>query len=319
MAAHEILVTGATGYLGARCAAKLELAGLHVRRGCRTLPLNEHGARWVSYGDLASPTELAAALSGCDTVLHFAGEAHVRETAKHILTARQSNVVGTVALARAAISAGVQRFIFISSVLVLAGARDAHGIVRDTTPVRPLTAYGEIKADAERGLLEVASGSCMNVIILRPPMVYGPGAPGNFGRLVKLVASGLPLPLARAHGAKSFLFVDNLLSAVQATLDYRGPLAGSYLLADREVTSTADLLRRIGRQLGRRPILFPVPEWGCRVIAKATGHGRVAESLFSPLVLDSSGFSADLGWQPPVTLEAGIAATVNSFRDTRAR
>jgi nucleoside-diphosphate-sugar epimerase len=224
--------------------------------------------------------------------------------------AQRTNVQGTAHLAQAAIEAGVNRFVFMSSALVLAGGRDANGVIRDATPPGPLTSYARTKLEAEQVLQRIASGTSIEWVILRPPMVYGPHAPGNFQRLLRLAATGLPLPFGRATALKSFLYVDNLLSAVKAALEKPEARNRSFLVADAEVTCTADLIRMMSESLGRPARVLSVPEPACRLAAALLGRSQDMDRLFDPLVLDTSEIQVQTGWIPEFTLKEGIYRTV---------
>jgi nucleoside-diphosphate-sugar epimerase len=173
-----------------------------------------------------------------------------------------------------------------------------------------LTAYARTKLEAEQALQRLASGTSMEWVILRPPMVYGPHAPGNFHRLLRLAATGLPLPFGRATAPKSFLYVDNLLSAVRAVIETPEARNRSFLVADAEVTCTADLIRMMSESLGRTPRILSVPEPACRLAAALLGRRQDMDRLFDPLVLDTSELKVQTGWAPEFTLSDGIRRTV---------
>lgn len=313
-----ILVTGAGGYIGGRCAESLAGRGLDVRRGTRRLPDGAGDEPWVAYGDLADSEHLDAAVAGCGTVVHFAGHAHVRESPAEVAAAERANITGTERLARACARAGVERLIFISSALVLSGSRDAAGRISDASPPMPLTAYARTKAQAEQKLREIGAETGLNWIVLRPPMVYGPGSPGNFHRLVRAVDAGLPLPLGQAVAPKSFIQVSNLISAVSALIDHPDVRRESFVVADAEVTSTAGLIRLMASALGRPARLLPVPQAACRMLGRAIGKSDDIERLFEPLEIDLSGFTRRLQWRPPVRLDDGVRETVAAWREGRS-
>ena len=312
-----VLVTGATGYLGGRCARSLEAAGYTVRRGARSQAAAAAGGSWVIHGDLSRNPDFGDGIAGCDAVVHFAGHAHVSPSAEGIARAQRTNVQGTVNLAEACAAAGVRRFVFISSALALSGARGIDGTIRDDDEPRPLTAYARTKVEAELRLREVCARNAMEWVALRPPMVYGPAAPGNFHRLLRVVELGIPLPLGTATADKSFIFVDNLVSAVGAVIEHPQARDRAFLVADADVTSTAGLVRLMARCLDRPARLLPFPEWSCRLLGRALGREQDIERLFEPLRLDASGISRHTGWQPAFTLEQGVAATVEAWRQER--
>lgn len=317
-----ILVTGASGYIGGRCAAALAADGRDVRWGTRRRPATvDFGAgdkTWVAYGDLAEGDALDAAVQGCGTVIHCAGHAHVAETPQAVAAAERINVIGTERLAHACARHGVERLIFISSALVLSGSRDRAGRIGDESPPHPSTAYAQTKARAETRLRDIGAETGLGWIVLRPPMVYGPGSPGNFHRLVKAVDAGLPLPLGRADAPKSFIYVDNLISAVSALISRPDVRNAAFVISDAEVTSTAGLIRAIGEALGRPARLLPVPAFACRILGRLIGKQQDIERLFEPLQIDASGFTQRLQWRPPVSLQNGVRQTVAAWQSIRA-
>jgi nucleoside-diphosphate-sugar epimerase len=310
-----VLVSGSTGYLGGLCVRALGDAGFKVRSGTRCPMPTKAGHEWVVYGDLSDHPRLDDAVSGCDAVVHFAGHAHVPETASGIEQAQRTNVTGTVNLATACAEAGVKRFVFISSALVVAGSRDPDGCITDGSRPLPQTAYARSKAQAEQKLRELCEWYGMDWVILRPPMVYGPRSPGNFHRLLRLVDLGLPLPLGRATGRKSVIFVDNLLSAVNAVLLHPQAQNSAFLVGDAEITSTADLIEQMAAALARPARLLPLPQSVCRGLGKLIGREPDIDRLFEPLYFGLDDIANRIGWGPPVRQPDGIAATVQSWRE----
>ncbi len=268
-----VFVTGASGYLGRATADALERTGrLAVVRGARRpIPPGTTG-RWALHGDLAAPEGWESILGGASVVIHFAGRAHVPETEAGAAEAQRVNAEGTANVARAAAAAGARRFVLISSALVCGPASPKGRAFTEADAPQPATAYARSKWDAEQRLQAIATASGMEWIALRPPMVYGPGSPGNFHRLARLVGRGLPLPLARATAAKTFVSVANLVSAVAHVIEH--PAAGNQalLVCDDETTSTAGLVRQMAAQL-RKPLrLLPVPEMLLRAGGRLSGR-----------------------------------------------
>ena len=311
---ETVFVTGATGYLGGHCARVLEQAGFRVRRGARRPPPHINGQDWFCYGDLAEKPQFREAVDGCNTVVHFAGPSQSGGSAQEIAHSRRVHVEGTSSLAAACASAGVGRLVFISTALVLAGSRNAAGRIDDLSPPRPLTPYACHKSEAEAALRAQPETSGTSFVILRPPMVYGPGAPGNFRRLMRLVASGLPIPLGLATAPKSFIFIDNLMSAIMLAMTHENACGSAFLIADAEETSTAELIRLMASAMQRPARLLPVPATMLRAFFKVAGRTSEIESLLQPLAIDSKGIASRLGWCPPVTLENGVARTVATWR-----
>ena len=262
----------------------------------------------MSYGDLDH--SLHEAVAGCDVVVHFAGHAHVPETPAGIEQAHRTNVMGTTELATACARSGVQRFVFISSALVLDGGRDPEGRIGDDCPRHPLTAYAQSKAEAEDRLLHVCEAAGMEWVVIRPPMVYGPQSPGNFQRLVGLVRSGVPIPLGRATAKRSFVFVDNLISAIQVAMVSPMARNETFVVGDDEVTSTAELLYMIGMQLGRPVRLLDLPLTLLQLAGSCVGRRADIDRVLKPLYVDASRIKRKLEWQPPFRLVEGVARSV---------
>lgn len=310
----RVLVTGATGYIGAAFACHLAATGCEVVRGARGQVTSSPDENWVCYGDLAEPVGIEMALENCGVVAHFAGHAHVRESAEGVARARQTNVIGSRLLAEAAARAGVRRFVFVSSALVLSGSKAGDGRIDDDSSVAPLTAYARTKAEAEETLRDVSARTGMECVIVRPPMVYGPGSPGNFRRLLRLVDTGLPIPFGSATGAKNFVYIDNLLSAIEKLVFHPGVAGGAYLVSDSGTTSTAALLRIMSCALGRAPRVYPFPVGAFMSLGRLLGRSQDMQRLFEPFYLDSRRLTAATGWRPHVALEEGVAITAAAYR-----
>ena len=308
-AKQSILVTGATGYLASALCGAISQAYWNVLRGGR-IALSTQEVNWLAYGDLGQKPLVNGLLAGIDIVVHFAGKAHVEPTTKAIATARISNVEGTRYLVEASAEAGVRRFIFISSALVLEGSIDDAGWINDDCIPNPKSVYGQLKSEAEEIVRDVSEAAGMEWVIVRPPMVYGPRSPGNLKRLIQLVATGLPLPLASAAAPKSFVFVDNLISALKILLDHPAVGNQTLLVADNEALSTAELIRTIAACNGQSPRLFPFPQKLLRAIAGLANRSSDIDRLFKPLALNASRIKTLTGWEPPYTAQEGLVATL---------
>lgn len=292
-APKRLLITGATGFVGQCLVPYLQDRGYDLRLV---------GRREV--GDFDGNTDWSMHLNGVDAVIHLAGRAHVmQETqANPIDIYRQVNRDGTLRLARQAQDAGIGRFVFMSSVKVM-GERSGHPLSGRDTPA-PCDPYGISKHEAEIALADL--GSAMDVVSLRPPMVYGPGVKGNFLTLLKAVRKGLPLPLGAVHNKRSMIYVGNLAAAVEAALTCP---AGSYLPSDGQDLSTAGLIRLIADSMGKKPCLPPVPIACLRLAGRLTGRSGMIQRLTDSLQVDGK----IPGWQPPYTPQQGIADTVNWY------
>lgn len=311
----RVLVTGATGMIGRRLLPALSTRGITVRAAVRQGALE--GVDSVAIGDLRGSPPWGEALAGIEGVVHLAAMANPSDPAarRDPSLFRQVNVQACEGLARAAVEAGVGRFIFMSSIMV----HDAGvGVLTATSPLGPENAYGESKRDAEAALNRVLAPSNTGLTILRPPPVYGSRAGANFLSLVKLVASGVPLPLASVDNRLSLLYVENLADAVaQILAKGTAESSGAYLVSDGQDVSTTDLIRRLAHALGVRSRLFPCPPGILRAAATLTGQGRAAARLLDTLTVDATEFRRQYSWSPPHTLDEGLAATAAWYRDNQ--
>lgn len=310
----KVLVTGADGFVGSHLRSALEARGHAVLRAVRT---SARGGRNPNefVASIGPQTQWWEALAGIDVVVHLAARVHVmRECRSDALTAfREVNVDGTRRLARQAAERGVRRFVFVSSVKVL-GEVTSGAAFSDTSVPTPADAYGISKREGEDALREVARDTELEVVILRPPLVYGPAVKANFQRMLRWIDRGIPLPLAAVRNRRSLVYVGNLVDAVLQCLDHSAATGRTFLVDDGDPVSTPQLLREIGDALGRSARLFPVPPALLRWGAGLVGRGDDAARLLGDLVVDSSGIRTALGWRPPFSRREGLAATAAWFR-----
>lgn len=305
----HILVTGATGFVGrALCVnlvAKGHLVTAMVRRADAWLP--DGVVRWVApeLPDLAPDT--IQRLAEIDMVVHAAGRAHVLQDHDHDpLTAfRRVNTEGTLSLARAAASAGVQRFIFVSSIGV-SGSQSGDDAFRAEDPPQPESPYAQSKWEAEQALTRLHAESDMTVLHLRPPMIYGPAAPGNFALLARLVAKGWPLPLGGLRAPRSFVALDNVVDILTHMVRHPNPPGGVYLVADAQVTTTTQFIRAIAHAMGQNLSLIPVPAWALLMLASLAGRGEQIRKMSVPLAVDIRSTEVRLGWTPPIGMAVAM-------------
>jgi nucleoside-diphosphate-sugar epimerase len=305
------LVTGATGFLGQGVARALARAGHDVVRGARVVPAAAGGGVWVGYGDVGPDTRWDDVLAGINTVVHLAGLAHLPDEAAASAAEafHRVNVDGTIGLAHAAVRAGVRRVILMSSALVH-GQTSTCRPFKETDPPAPRTPYARSKLGSERGVQQAARGSRLQWVILRPPMVYGAGAGGNFRRLVGLARANVPMPLGAATAARSFIGIDNLADAVVRCVEHPAAVNQTFLVADAETTSTVGLVRHIADALQRRVWMPYVPPLLLRAVLAAIGRSRDADRLLEPLELDTTRICTLLDWSPPVSLAEGVRRAV---------
>lgn len=313
------LLTGATGFIGRHIAQEMLVRGasvdMVVREKPRELTTAYAGCGWHVVGNINSKTDWGSTLHGVQTVLHCAARAHVmREPMADAIAAyREVNVAGTMRLAHQAAVAGVKRFVFLSSIGVN-GNQSILPFTESSTP-QPHDAYAVSKLEAEQALLALAVQTGMEVVIIRPPLVYGPDAPGNFGSLVRLVQRGLPLPLGAVHNQRSLVALDNLVSLVVLCADRaRSPQAANqvFVVADGEDVSTSTLLRKVARAAGRPSRLLPVPAGWLRAGASLLGKRAVADRLLGNLQVDATKARTLLGWRPVVTMDEQLAKLFNN-------
>jgi UDP-glucose 4-epimerase len=307
------LVTGATGFVGVRLLPALQEAGWAVRAAVRSgrgvrLP---DGVEAVVVGDLADAPDLRPALAGIDAVIHLAGRAHVmRETADDAEGAFQrANVLATRHLAEQAAAGGVRRFVFLSSVKVNGERTIAQPFTEADRPA-PEDAYGRSKWAAEQALHEIAGTMGLEVVVIRPPLVYGPGVKANFLRLLRLVERGVPLPLGAVHNRRSLVGVSNLCDLIVVCATHPAAAGETFLASDQHDLSTPDLVRSIAAAMGRPLRLLPFPVAVLRAAARIAGQGDAVERLVGSLQVDSSKATRLLGWAPAVPVQEGLARTV---------
>ena len=323
MISKPVLVTGASGFVGAAVAARLVQLGCPntraaVRRAYTQLPLGVEGCVVPT---LAADTDWTSALAGIDSVVHAAARVHVmRESATDPLDAfRRVNVQGTLNLARQAAQAGVRRFVFISSIKVNGEATEPGRPFRADDEPAPQDAYGVSKLEAEVGLRALAETTGMEVVIIRPVLVYGPGVRANFQALMSLVNKGVPLPFGRTSNRRSLVALDNLVDLVCTCLEHPAAAHQTFLVSDGEAVSTAGLVRAMATALGKKPRLLDVPlPWMSRV-AQAVGQGAVTQRLFESLEVDIDKNRQLLGWEPSTRMAEALLATARAYVEARRR
>jgi UDP-N-acetyl-alpha-D-quinovosamine dehydrogenase len=307
-----VLVTGANGFVGSALCEALVASGRRVRRAVRR-PDAALGQA-VVVGDIGPDTDWSAALEGVDSIVHLAARTHVlRETELDALAAyRRVNVAGTERLARAATARGVRRLVLLSSVKVNGERSGARAFTEDDAP-RPEDGYGISKWEAEQALARAAAGTALQTVVLRPPLVYGPGVKGNFLRLLGLVARGVPLPLGAIDNRRSFIYLGNLVDAIVQALDAPRATGRTYLAADGEDLSTPELVRGIAGALGVRPRLVSFPLLPLKLAASLAGRGAEFARLAGSLRVDSSRIRRELEWRPRCGLAQGLAETARWY------
>ena len=346
---RNVLVTGASGFIGKALCNKLLTGGYQVRGAARNaaqMTALPSGVEVAQVGDIGPETDWPEALDCIEGIVHLAARVHVmRESDANPLAAfRLVNVAGTERLARQAAEAGVKRLVYISSVKVngeRTGERDERptsNIERPTSNEKqkkqksevggqektggrsvpyaetdkpcPWDAYAVSKWEAEQGLLAIAEETGLEVVIIRPPLVYGPGVKANFLRLFKIVERGIPLPFAKIDNRRSLIYLGNLVDAIVTCMTNPNAADKTYLVSDGEDVSTPDLIRRIAAASGRRALMLPVPVWMVRIAGRIIGRSDELDRLLGSLTVDISKIRSELNWHPPFTTEEGIRETV---------
>jgi nucleoside-diphosphate-sugar epimerase len=312
-----VLVTGASGFVGRAVVRRAAADGRRVRAATRQLLATDWPSKVdvMPAGDLErEPAWHGGALDSVDAIVHCAARVHVmKESAIDPLAAfRAVNAVGTLQLARQAAASGVRRFIFIST-LHVNGNETFDRPFNPEDNAAPHSAYAVSKHEAELGLRSLASQTGLEVVIVRPPLVYGPGVSGNFGRLMCALYQGLPLPFRAVHNRRSLVALDNLVDLIVTCLDHPKAPNQTFLVSDGEDLSTPELLRRTAEALGRTARLFAVPPPVLRVAARLLGKAGVAQQLCGSLQVDMRKTRELLGWAPPTAVNTALAQTARHF------
>ena len=314
--AGRVLVTGANGFVGGALVARLADSGCQVPvAGCRRDSVVPKGAVLALIPSLGPDADWSDALHGAEAVVHAAARVHViDESAGDMLSAyRHVNVEGTLALARQAALSGVRRFIFVSSVKVNGERTAPSAAFTEADAPAPEDLYGLSKAEAEAGLFALGCEMGMEIVVVRPPLVHGPGVGGNFGRLLRWVERGVPLPLGSVDNRRSLVGLDNLVDLLVRCIHHPAAVDQTFLVSDGEDLSTADLIRQLARAMGKSPRLLPVPVSLLRLTARMIGKSSEVDRLVGSLRVDSAYTRERLGWIPPASLQAGLRKTAEWY------
>lgn len=305
---ERILVTGASGFVGSRLMERLaNQPGVLVLGAVRqSEPTLQAGL--VAVGNIDGNTDWSKTLLGQQVVVHTAARAHIMDdmAADRLAEFRTVNAAATHNLARQAAEAGVKRFVFVSSIKVN-GEHTPTGVsFTEQDKPSPEDPYGISKLEAEQSLQQVARETGMEVVIIRPPLVYGPGVKGNFAAMIRWVEKGLPLPLGAIHNKRSLVALDNLVDLILTCVDHPAAANQVFLAGDGKDLSTTELLRAVSQAAGRPSRLIPVPVSLLMAGAAILGKKAVAQRLIGSLQVDNSKARTLLGWEPPLTVEEGL-------------
>ncbi|MCT8948338.1 UDP-glucose 4-epimerase family protein [Pseudomonas iridis] len=319
MRSKKFLITGGNGFLGQALIERLTVTpDCSVVAPLRTLPDKvADGVQVIPLSALDGTNQWTDALAGVDVVIHAAARVHVmKEVVSDPLAAfREVNVAATLNLARQAAASGVTRFIFISSVKVNGEGTAVGSAFRADDLPNPGDAYGLSKLEAELGLQELATATGMEVVIIRPVLVYGPGVKANFLSMMRWLQRGVPLPFGAIHNRRSLVSVENLVDLVVTCADHPGAANQTFLASDGEDVSTSDLLRKLSKALGQNGWLLPVPVWIMAGTCVLLGRQALSQRLFGSLQVDISKNRERLDWTPPLSLDKGLELTAQHFLD----
>jgi nucleoside-diphosphate-sugar epimerase len=308
----KVLVTGSNGFVG-----RAVLKQLNVMKGLQAVGVVRHtagftGATVVKVGDLTAQTDWSFALADADAIVHHAARVHVmQETEIDPLTSfRAVNVEGTLNLASQAAAAGVKRFVFISSVKVHGESTQPGRAFTEADAPNPEDAYGQSKHEAEMGLRQLSTDTGMEVVIIRPPLVYGPGVKANFAALMRAVQRGWPLPLGAVHNLRSLVALSNLADFIVSCITHPQAAHQTFLVSDGQDLSTTELVRGMAQAAGVSARLLPVPVWALQAGASLLGKGDAVQRLCGNLQVDISKSRELLGWSPPISVDEGLRRAV---------
>ena len=331
----KFLITGANGFVGKLLCAELLRRGQAVRAAVRAANVPVENVEVAAVGSIDGTTDWTDALRGVNVVVHLAARVHVMrdDAADPLAEFRKVNVYGTANLAQQAARAGVKRLVYVSSVKV-----NGEGTLSPSLPPRKLSPqgggernifteddmaapqdpYAVSKWEAEQTLHRIAQESGLEVVILRPPLVFGPGVKGNFAQMLDVVAKRIPLPFASIHNRRSLIYVGNLVDALIACATHPAAAGQTYLVSDGEDVSTPDLLRQLGAAMGHPARLFSCPPALLKLAGRLTGKGEQVERLLGSLRVDSGKIRRELNWTPLYTLEQGLSATADCYCNIRS-
>ena len=313
----KVLITGANGFVGKALLLRLiGMSGVIPIGSVRSEAMISDGCEHlVCAGELSAQTDWSQALAEAKVVVHTAARVHVMgdTSADPLIEFRRINVDGTLNLARQAASVGVSRLVFVSSIKVNGEATSlGHPFTADDVPA-PIDAYGVSKMEAEHGLREISQQTGMEVVIIRPPLVYGPGAKANFNLMIRWLKLGVPLPLGAIHNLRSLVSLENLVDLIVSCITLPSAANQTFLVSDDEDVSTTDLLRRMSQAMGSPIRLIPVPVSWLKLAAALVGKDDVAQRLCGSLQVDIKETKRILGWCPPLSLNQGLKKAAGIF------
>ncbi|WP_038176165.1 UDP-glucose 4-epimerase family protein [Vibrio pacinii] len=312
----KILVTGSTGFVGERVCSLATKREWNVRSVVRRHALADDNT--VMLSSIDADTDWSGALKNIDCVVHCAARVHqMEETKFDVLAAyREVNTLGTLNLARQASKAGVKRFVFISSIKVNGEYTEQGEPFQPHASSPPIDPYGLSKYEAEVGLKELAAETDLEVVIIRPPLVYGPGVKANFLSLLRWTKKKIPLPFGAIYNQRSLVYVDNLADLILECCLNPNAQGKVFLVSDDHDVSTTELLSCVAKQMGKPNRLIPIPASWLKGASTLIGKPAIGQRICSNLQVDISDTKCTLNWQPPVSFEQGIRNTVKAYLDS---
>ena len=316
----RILITGASGFVGQALCKQAKRQNFDVRGALRkdnNLPLD---VETITVGEINASTDWTNALLNVDVVIHLAARVHMMKdhSADPLAEFRKVNVQGTENLALQAARAGVKRLVFVSSIKVNGETTSGNTIYSETDSPAPQDPYAVSKYEAEQALQRIAQNTGLEIVILRPPLVYGPGVKGNFAQMLKVLKKGIPLPFASIRNRLSLIYVENLVAALLVCATHPAAAGQTYLVSDGLEISTPDLLNRLGSAMNHPARLFPCPPAFLKLAGHLIGKSNQIERLLGSLRIDSGKIRRELNWSPPRSLEEGLNITGTLFRNYKS-
>ena len=315
----KILVTGANGFIGTQLSKTLANSGHEVRITARSIAQNISTTRELITCDLESADNLDHLTTGCDAIVHLAGRAHVMsdDPATSESLYLSANVDVTKKLAQSASRTGVKRMILMSSVKVNGESTTIDNPFTSQDTPNPQDPYGRSKTQAEQALWDVTSTSELEGIVIRPPLVYGPGVRANFASLIGIVNRGIPLPLGSIHNKRSFVSIDNLIDCIATALQSSNAAGQTFLVSDGNDLSTPELIRSIASALHKSPMLIPFPPALLKLAATTAGKRGAYDRLCGSLTVDIALTKQNLSWTPPFTVQDSLQRTVDAIMKSK--